>query len=102
MISHGCSKRTRTLSPVGAVGDDVPRLLTTITLDRSASPTARKSMHGAAVSNWPIFWHMGAQILARRHYRADVLCSRPCQDLEHPLLVCIDKHIDGKIDFVDV
>jgi len=35
--------------------DDVPCLLITITLDRTASPTARKSMHGAAVSNWPIF-----------------------------------------------
>jgi hypothetical protein len=59
-------------------------------------------MHSATISNWPIFWHMGAQILARHDYRGDGLCSLQCQGLEHPLLVRLDKHIDGKIDFLGV
>jgi len=80
---------------VWAVGDDVPRLLTAKTLNRAASLTARKSMHGATVSDWPIFWHMGAQILARRDYRGDVLCSRPCQGLAPPQRVLQPRMVVG-------
>ena len=51
--------RTRTLSTVWAVGDDVPCLLTAKILNRAASLTAHKSMHSVTVSDWPIFWQMG-------------------------------------------
>jgi hypothetical protein len=89
---------------VWAGGDDVTCLLTLAakTLNRAASQTVRKSMHGAAISDQPVFWHMGAQILARSGYCGDVLCPRPCHGREHLCLARLDKHINEKIDFLGV
>ena len=73
--------------------------LTAIIMHRP-SPTVRKSMHGAAVSYWTVFWLVSAQIVTCSCHRGDLLYFRPRHGREHPCLARLVKHVDEKVDFL--
>jgi len=84
VVGQGFSWCAFTLSLVWAVGNDMTSLLTAKTLHRPSSLTTRKSVYGVAVSNRPVFWHVGAQILARSGHHGDALCPQPRHGRKHP------------------
>ena len=98
VVSQRCTWRARTLRTMWAVGNDVTQFLATIT-SHPPSPTARKSVYGAAVSYRTFFLHVSAQIGAHSNHRGDLLCTRARHGCEHPRLARLAEHVDQKINF---